>query len=62
MPDPVFIHCPYCGQSIEILVDASVSSQQYIEDCRVCCRPMVINVDIDEEGALHVSASSENEG
>jgi len=62
MLDPIFIHCPYCGESIEILVDSSVRTQQYVEDCQVCCRPIDIAVDVDEEGALHVSASSENDG
>ena len=34
--------CPYCGESITILIDLSVDSQTYIEDCEVCCRPMEI--------------------
>jgi hypothetical protein len=62
MLDPVLIHCPYCGEPIEILVDASVDSQRYIEDCQVCCRPIEIAVAIDEDGELQVSATSENDG
>jgi transcription elongation factor Elf1 len=34
--------CPYCNQSITMLIDLSVDSQTYIEDCEVCCRPIEI--------------------
>ena len=36
------VGCPYCGEPIDILLDASVPEQQYIEDCSVCCRPITI--------------------
>lgn len=55
------IQCPYCGESIEILVDDSAGDQRYIEDCQVCCRPISITVSVDEEGGLQVDASSEDE-
>ena len=51
------IACPYCGETITILIDESVGAQQYIEDCQVCCRP--IEVYIDE--SLSVIVRSENE-
>ena len=38
-----FFDCPHCGQSISVLLDLSVPDQEYIEDCEVCCRPIVIN-------------------
>ncbi|MEJ2575413.1 MAG: CPXCG motif-containing cysteine-rich protein, partial [Gammaproteobacteria bacterium] len=28
--------CPYCGAAIELLVDLSGGSQQYVEDCSTC--------------------------
>lgn len=34
------IVCPYCFERIEVLLDASAGDQSYIEDCRVCCRPI----------------------
>ena len=58
---PSNIDCPYCGESIEILIDASIRSQQYIEDCQVCCRPITLRVEIDAEGEPQVHASGENE-
>jgi hypothetical protein len=61
MLTPVDISCPYCGEPIEILVDASAGDQHYIEDCQVCCRPITLNVRIDTDGQAQVSATSEND-
>ncbi len=55
------IECPYCGEAISVLVDGSVPQQNYIEDCHVCCRPIVLAVDIDFDGTVEVVARSENE-
>ncbi|WP_266170476.1 CPXCG motif-containing cysteine-rich protein [Dyella subtropica] len=62
MLSPTHIHCPYCGEAFEILIDSSVESQQYIEDCQVCCCPIVLTVTIDEDGTLQVRAATEDEG
>lgn len=55
------ITCPYCGETIEILIDTSVKEQYYVEDCQVCCQPMVLDVVIDETDAIEVYARQENE-
>ncbi|QQP98717.1 CPXCG motif-containing cysteine-rich protein [Lysobacter enzymogenes] len=57
----VEVHCPYCGEPIELLVDESAGDQRYIEDCQVCCRPIVVAVNIDEDGAAEVSVYAEND-
>ncbi len=41
------VSCPFCGETITLLVDASAGDQQYIEDCQVCCRPMQVSVTAD---------------
>jgi len=53
-------YCPYCAERIELLVDNSEAHQSYIEDCEVCCRPMRVDV-LVEENELHVRLYSENE-
>jgi len=55
------IGCPYCGESITILVDDSLPEQEYVEDCHVCCRPIVLNVTFDTDGDAAVIATAENE-
>ena len=39
------ITCPYCGESIEILVDPSEVGDEYTEDCQVCCQPIIMRAD-----------------
>ena len=56
------VSCPYCGEPIELMLDASAGEQRYIEDCTVCCRPISVSVSIDEEGDAHASVAAENEG
>jgi hypothetical protein len=56
------VTCPYCGEEIELSVDEDGgASQQYVEDCAVCCRPMGVRVSFDEEGepTLQVHRSDE---
>ncbi|TXD84637.1 CPXCG motif-containing cysteine-rich protein [Subsaximicrobium wynnwilliamsii] len=35
-----FFQCPYCWETISMLVDVSQSHQSYIEDCEICCNPI----------------------
>jgi transcription elongation factor Elf1 len=43
--------CPHCGERISMLLDLSVASQRYIEDCEVCCNPIAVSYET-EEGRL----------
>jgi Cysteine-rich CPXCG len=42
------LDCPFCGEPITMLVDLSVDDQQYVEDCEVCCNPILVRVRADE--------------
>ena len=55
------ISCPYCGEHIDILVDGSLPEQEYVEDCQVCCRPILFSLHQDISGQLSVTVRSENE-
>jgi len=46
------VQCPYCGESFDTNVDPSGGSQEYIEDCYVCCRPIVFSLKTDAGGDL----------
>ncbi|MBK8132099.1 MAG: CPXCG motif-containing cysteine-rich protein [Gammaproteobacteria bacterium] len=52
--------CPYCGETIELVVDCSVEEQSYIEDCPVCCRPMTVWVQVDADGGIDLQLRDEN--
>ena len=58
--EAVNIRCPYCWEVTEITVDCSVSSQEYVEDCEVCCRPIVMNIGLSEEGIPSVDVKRES--
>jgi Cysteine-rich CPXCG len=35
--------CPHCGEPITLTLDLSVPEQSYIEDCPVCCKPLIVS-------------------
>jgi hypothetical protein len=39
--------CPYCGESFTTLIDLSIGSQEYTEDCQICCRPIIFTIEND---------------
>jgi hypothetical protein len=43
--------CPHCWETINVTLDLSVPEQSYIEDCPVCCKPMLVSY-VAAEGAL----------
>ncbi|MHB1528316.1 MAG: CPXCG motif-containing cysteine-rich protein [Acidiferrobacteraceae bacterium] len=47
--EPIMVYCPYCGEAFETMADWSGGSQQYTEDCAVCCRPIVFRLDTDSD-------------
>ena len=52
MIETVVIHCPYCGETYETVIDLSAGSQRYIEDCAVCCKPIEIALRVTGNGEL----------
>jgi len=53
------VQCPYCWQTIQVLIDCSLEAQEYIEDCQVCCRPIVFDVLVDDDGCPTVNLGSD---
>lgn len=46
-----FFQCPFCWETISVLLDSSIAHQKYIEDCEICCNPLEIEVTF-EDGEL----------
>ncbi|MFT5290519.1 MAG: hypothetical protein ACI8QS_000875 [Planctomycetota bacterium] len=52
--------CPQCGEDIVIPVDPSLGrDQEYVEDCPVCCCPILLHVWIDDQGEASVRGEAE---
>jgi Cysteine-rich CPXCG len=56
-----FIYCPYCGESIDVLIDNSSEPQSYYEDCSVCCTPILFILTEDESGDIQVNVKRDDE-
>lgn len=50
------VECPYCGESFDVAVDPSQEFQSYVEDCQVCCKPIQLDIEV-EEGEVSLAAS-----
>ena len=56
------VACPYCGENVEIGLDpGSGNTQEYVEDCQVCCRPWRVSVTYDEHGQADVRLTALDE-
>ena len=53
------IYCPYCGESIEVLLNPEDVGAEYIEDCQVCCRPIEFFLREDASGWLEAEVRSD---
>jgi hypothetical protein len=53
-----FFQCPYCWEEISMLLDASVSRQTYVEDCEVCCNPIEISPEFQDQELVGFQAIS----
>jgi hypothetical protein len=43
--EAIDVPCPHCGAATTLFVDPSAGTrQEFIEDCQVCCRPIVFRV------------------
>jgi hypothetical protein len=46
------ITCPYCAEIFPTRIDVLAGDQSYVEDCQVCCQPIQIRVQVNDDGTL----------
>ncbi len=57
MIEEAFVACPSCGEDVPLDVDTTGGrTQTYVEDCTVCCRPLLIRVTCRPGEVLRISA------
>ena len=60
MQDEATYICGACGEEIVVPIDLTQGeSQEYVEDCPVCCRANVIRVEVDDDGEARAWAELE---
>lgn len=55
------IECPYCGETLDVLVDDSSGEQSYYEDCSVCCAPILFLLTENEFGDIQIDVKRDDE-
>lgn len=54
--------CPYCGEPVELAVDAHGGDEQaYVEDCPVCCQPWEVKAVQGMDGGWEVTLRRSDE-
>ena len=49
------VTCPHCGETMTMLLDpAGGQTQEYVEDCQVCCRPWKVQLWYGTNGSADV--------
>lgn len=38
------VSCPWCGEVFSVTVDTSQGDHTTVEDCNVCCRPILFTI------------------
>jgi hypothetical protein len=52
------VTCPHCVQEVSVGLDpGSGASQDYVEDCPVCCQPWQVSVRYGPDGSAGVSVT-----
>ncbi len=51
--------CPYCGQSFDLVIDASTPTQRFTTDCEVCCRPFEVVAECEPGEVLSVGVQGQ---
>lgn len=60
MNEEISLSCPHCGEPLIIEPEPCDELVEYVEDCSVCCRPILVTVKYSENGS-EVTARRENE-
>jgi hypothetical protein len=53
MHEEFVVECPYCGEQVDVYVEADVRGS-FIQDCAVCCNPWRVDVR-DEDGERYIA-------
>jgi len=61
MLETAAVDCPHCGETAAVALDPSEGTHTRVEDCSVCCSPMVVSVGMGPDGATRVTVRREDD-
>jgi hypothetical protein len=50
------ITCPWCFESVEILLESDSEAGEWVEDCPVCCHPIALEAVDNGDGSYRLCA------
>ena len=53
-----YFTCPYCWQEISMLLDSGMNNETFVEDCEVCCRPIELTFNIQNDELISFNSAS----
>ncbi len=63
LEDDYDYNCPYCAAAQSLRIDYTAGIRQaFVTDCENCCRPIEIEIDVDPDGYVNLTAKREGEG
>ena len=62
LEEPQEFECPYCMVPNSLMLDRTGGKRQsFVTDCETCCQPITIEIVIEADGYVELSATPENE-
>jgi hypothetical protein len=57
MEQAIEVECPWCWEYFTTFFDQSAGEQSYVEDCQICCRPILLHFRVTNKGKIKVQAT-----
>ena len=51
-----YFYCPYCSENQLKMIDPTIETQNFIEDCEVCCNPIEFKLRVVNNQVVSFSA------
>jgi hypothetical protein len=61
LSEDITFTCPYCWQTNWLTAEVIDNGfQKHLQDCEVCCRPLVVHVYVENNAVADIQAEQEN--
>jgi len=57
--EDIEVNCPWCSESVILVIECIEPEQEYTEDCPACCAPILVRVTVPQLGLPMVEVERE---